>query len=497
MLSALILLGALVILGVGFVRARPFGKLGILAWLQSVVLMAPWLGFLGLLSAGIYLNFISILFLFLISTGFYIFLGRQLRIASQDPMLAQQLAAMRSTSLTKEVIPPPLGKRTMEATPLPSKDSPPDLSPMPPDDLKLIKGIFGIETFYATETVPFQDGVIFNGNLRGDGALVHSRLSRNLQERVGDRYRLFLVENPDGKPVVVVLPRSNEPKVSNLTQKLIALLLFIATLSTCLIRGGIQSGFNLVVDWQRVSEALPITIGLLVVLMSHELGHWWVARHHQVRLSWPFFLPTWEIGSFGAITRFESILPNRSVLFDISIAGPLCGGLVSITMLIIGLFLSRGEAPIQVPSAIFEGSLLVSALAKTILGESLQEGTITIHPLTIIGWVGLVITALNVMPAGQLDGGRIIQAIYGRKMAGRTSFATLIILGLGALFNALALYWAVVILVLQQGQERPSLNDITEPDDSRAALALLMLFIMVITLLPLTPVLAGRLGIGG
>ncbi|MFM7545605.1 MAG: site-2 protease family protein [Synechococcales cyanobacterium] len=251
------------------------------------------------------------------------------------------------------------------------------------------------------------------------------------------------------------------------------------------------------VDWQRVSEALPITIGLLVVLMSHELGHWWVARHHQVRLSWPFFLPTWEIGSFGAITRFESILPNRSVLFDISIAGPLCGGLVSITMLIIGLFLSRGEAPIQVPSAIFEGSLLVSALAKTILGESLQEGTITIHPLTIIGWVGLVITALNVMPAGQLDGGRIIQAIYGRKMAGRTSFATLIILGLGALFNALALYWAVVILVLQQGQERPSLNDITEPDDSRAALALLMLFIMVITLLPLTPVLAGRLGIGG
>jgi membrane-associated protease RseP (regulator of RpoE activity) len=150
-----------------------------------------------------------------------------------------------------------------------------------------------------------------------------------------------------------------------------------------------------------------------------------------------------------------------------------------------------------VPSAIFEGSLLVSALAKTILGESLKEGTITIHPLTIIGWVGLVITALNVMPAGQLDGGRIIQAIYGRKMASRTSFATLIILGLGALFNALALYWAVVILVLQQGQERPSLNDITEPDDSRAALALLMLFIMVITLLPLTPVLAGRLGIGG
>jgi membrane-associated protease RseP (regulator of RpoE activity) len=107
-----------------------------------------------------------------------------------------------------------------------------------------------------------------------------------------------------------------------------------------------------------------------------------------------------------------------------------------------------------------------------------------------------VITAINLMPAGQLDGGRIVQAIYGRRIAGRTTVATLIILGLAALVNPLSLYWAIVILFLQRDLERPALNELTEPDDGRAAVGLLLLFIMAAILLPLTPSLAGRLGIG-
>ena len=101
------------------------------------------------------------------------------------------------------------------------------------------------------------------------------------------------------------------------------------------------------------------------------------------------------------------------------------------------------------------------------------------------------------MPAGQLDGGRIVQSIYGRKTAGRTTVATLLVLGIATLANPLALYWAIVILVLQRNLERPALNELVEPNDARAALGLLMLFLMAATLLPLTPGLAGRLGIGG
>jgi membrane-associated protease RseP (regulator of RpoE activity) len=122
---------------------------------------------------------------------------------------------------------------------------------------------------------------------------------------------------------------------------------------------------------------------------------------------------------------------------------------------------------------------------------------VDVHPLVIVGWIGLVMTAINLMPAGRLDGGRIVHAIYGRKTANRTTVATLLLLVVASLVNPLALYWAILILFLQRDLERPPLNEVSEPDDARAALGLLALFLMVATLLPLTPSLAGRLGIGG
>jgi membrane-associated protease RseP (regulator of RpoE activity) len=139
----------------------------------------------------------------------------------------------------------------------------------------------------------------------------------------------------------------------------------------------------------------------------------------------------------------------------------------------------------------------VGTLARVVLGSALQQPVVSIHPLVVMGWLGLVITAINLMPAGQLDGGRIVQSIYGRRTAGRTTVATLIVLGIATLANPLALYWAIVILVLQRNLERPALNELVEPNDARSALGLLALFLMVATLLPLTPGLAGRLGIGG
>ena len=104
------------------------------------------------------------------------------------------------------------------------------------------------------------------------------------------------------------------------------------------------------------------------------------------------------------------------------------------------------------------------------------------------------------MPAGKLDGGRIVHGIYGRKTARRTTVATLIILGLVALFNPsnpIPLYWAVLILFLQRDLERPVKNELTEPDDTRAAWGLLALFLMLATLIPLSSSLASRIGLGG
>jgi Zn-dependent protease len=481
---ATILVVAFGILGWGFYRARPFGKLGILAWLQSLVLMTPWLLFFGLFAAGIYINIIGIILLLVVSTGIYVYLGRQLRAAGQDVILRQKAAdrlASENQSNTNESSVAVLVPETIT---------------IPDDDLSTIKSIFGVDTFFATETIPYQDGAVFKGNLRGEAEETHNRLTESLKSRLGDKYRMFLVENAEGKPVVIVLPSRNDPRPMSIAQKVFAGILLIATLGTCLESAGLLLGFDFFSYPARYPETLPIGGGIMCILVAHELGHFFAARRHQVSLSLPFFLPAVQIGSFGAITRFESLLLNRKVLFDISLAGPAVGGIVSLVMLIAGLLLSKQSSLFQIPSEFFSGSILVGTLARAVLGSNLQSPTVPVNPLVVIGWLGLVVTALNLMPAGQLDGGRIVQAIYGRKIAGRATIATLIVLAIVSLGNALAMYWAIVIVFLQRDPERPSLNEISEPDDARAALGLLALFLMIATLIPLSPALAGKLGIG-
>jgi membrane-associated protease RseP (regulator of RpoE activity) len=484
---AAIVLVTLGILGWGFVRAKPYGQLGILAWLQSVVLITPWLLFFGFLAAGIYINIAGILFLVIASAGLYIAIGRQLRAMGQEEMIKKRASQRIAEEANSENSGQPPGA---------NEPSQPEVMPIPEEDLSTIRSIFGIDTYFATETIAYQEGAIFKGNLRGEPEEVHNRLSASLHERVGDKYRLFLLENPEGRPTVIVLPSRNDPRSMTPAQKAFAGILFLATIATTLEAGGILLNFDFFSNLARFQESLPIAAGFLTVLLAHELGHRVLARRHGVKLSLPYLLPSIEIGSFGAITRFESLLPNRKVLFDIALAGPAVGGIVSFLMLIVGLLLSHEGSLFQLPNQFFQGSILVGSLARVVMGETLQSPLVDVNPLVVIGWLGLVVTALNLMPAGQLDGGRIVQAIYGRKIAGRTTFATLIILGIVGLGNSLALYWAIVILFLQRDLERPSLNEITEPDDARAALGLLALFLMVATLIPLSPGLAGRLGIG-
>jgi membrane-associated protease RseP (regulator of RpoE activity) len=168
-------------------------------------------------------------------------------------------------------------------------------------------------------------------------------------------------------------------------------------------------------------------------------------------------------------------------------AGSAAGWGFSLVLLTVGLVLSHPGSLFQVPTQFFQGSILVGSLARVVFGEELQKSLIDVHPLAIIGWLGLVINALNLLPAGQLDGGRIVQAIYGRKTARKTTIVSLIVLGIVTLINpknSLPLYWVIVILFLRRDLERPSLNELTEPDDTRAALGLLIIFLMLMTLIP-------------
>lgn len=171
--TGLILLAAIAILTAGFLRARPYGKIGLLAWIQSVVLMAPWLLFFSLVTLGVYLNLAGLLVLLLVSTGLYISLGRQLRRLGTE-----ELAAKRAAALTTEPDQPSLenlaaGNTAADSTAV-DLGTNPSTEPaaaaavtIPAADLSAIEAIFGVDTYFRTETVPYQEGAIFRGNLRG------------------------------------------------------------------------------------------------------------------------------------------------------------------------------------------------------------------------------------------------------------------------------------------------------------------------------------------
>jgi membrane-associated protease RseP (regulator of RpoE activity) len=480
-ITPLFLLGTLAFLGWGFWRARRRGSLAVWVWLQGSLLLLPWVVFLGLLLLGIYLNFAGFLVLLLVFTGLYIAVGRKTRQLAQQELQARREQLAR---LEEQGEAPSAGEAPLEA--------PAVLQRISAEDLQAIQSIFGLDTFFVTETVPYGEGAIFKGNLRQEAEVVVPLLVEKLKEQVGSRYQLFLVEDPAEKPAVVVLPDPIVNYRASVGAQILAGALLVFSFVATLEVGANLLGFRVLDAPGRWVEALPVAAGIFAILLVHETGHRWMAGKYGVRLSPAFVIPSLGIGTLGSLNRIQSPVPSRKALFDIAFAGPAASGILSLLVLLAGLKLSGSEG-LYVPTEIFRSSILVGTLARLVLGSQLQAELVPIHPFVAVGWIGLAITALSLLPAGQLDGGRIVQAVYGRKTAARATFITLIALAVAAISNVLALYWALLILFIAREPERPPQDEITETDGQRDALALLALFLMVMTLLPIAPALAGFL----
>ncbi len=494
----------LTLLGWGYFRSRKFGKLGLLSWLQFVALMSPWLIYFGLFVSGVFINFTTLLFLLLSSAIAYVAISNQLRkvVAEERSAIEQKLKQEFKQDLASSGD-RPNSPNSSPTTPIAlamsqGKTQLKMFKAVPAEDMKLMQGIFGIETYYVTETIPYQEGAIFKGNLRGEPDVVHARLTKSLSDRLGDKYNLFLVEGQDRKPVVIMMP-SRVSNIDNNTipQKVLIAVLIVANGYTALNLGALVAGIPVVQTPQEYLVGLPFALGIGAILGLRELAMRLMAKKYKVTMSLPFLLPSSQLGSFGAFSRISSPLPNRTALFDIAISPALASGLLSLIVLLVGLRLSAiGMGSIDIPSQIFQASVLAGTLAKLFLGDALHASFISIHPLVVLGWLGSAITALNLMPAGQLDGGRIVQSIYGRRTASWTTVLTLIFLVIATVINPLALYWGSIILILLRDLERPMLNELSELDGDREALGVVALFWMLITLLPLTSGVAERLGIG-
>lgn len=217
---------------------------------------------------------------------------------------------------------------------------------------------------------------------------------------------------------------------------------------------------------------LRLSIPLLLILLGHEMGHYLVARRHGMDVSPPFFIPSphWInlIGTFGAFIRLRSPMINRAMLLDVGIAGPIASFVLSLPAVVVGLALSRAvDVPaVRTPTSIavlydgqpiwLGGSLLFEGMRALVVGG---EGIVLLHPLAFAGWLGLFVTALNLFPLSQLDGGHIVYALIGRwqRQVGLAFLALL--LALGTVWWIWWL-WAGLILLLGRGSIRhPSVFD--------------------------------------
>jgi membrane-associated protease RseP (regulator of RpoE activity) len=235
----------------------------------------------------------------------------------------------------------------------------------------------------------------------------------------------------------------------------------------------------------------PYAISLLVILTAHEFGHYFAARHYRVKATLPYFIPfpplggVPTLGTLGAVIRMSPYIPNRRALFDIAAAGPIAGLIVALPVSFIGIALSERIAdPGQMEHLITLGDpLLFQAMEWMLFGARGDNADLVLHSMGFAGWVGLFVTALNLLPISQLDGGHINYAIFGGKsrLIAGGAFLTLAVTTFIMGFH----YSVILVLLWFMGiGHPPTLNDGLELGRTRRIVGALLLLVFILCFTP-------------
>jgi len=203
-----------------------------------------------------------------------------------------------------------------------------------------------------------------------------------------------------------------------LKKYIVPLILFLLTVLSTLFAGALQKGLNPLKDISNLLAGLPFSASLMAILLAHEFSHFFSSKANKVEATLPHFIPVPSIiGTFGAFIKMKSPIVTRKALIDIGASGPLAGFLVALGVSIYGLSLSeivtlKGTAH----GLILGDSLIFSFLSKIIIGHVPAGKDVLLHPVAFAGWIGMFVTALNLLPIGQLDGGHIAYALLGPRI---------------------------------------------------------------------------------
>lgn len=324
-----------------------------------------------------------------------------------------------------------------------------------------------------------QDGVI---HLRGRLKLPVEQAYRPLRpqvERLG--YTPYLSEEENGvyqiTAVPGVIPR-NKPDTR------VNLWLFIGTVASVIFAGAVlgadEAGLNL-------GAGLMFAAAVMAILVTHEMGHYVVGRLRGAPVSLPYFIPLPLVGLFGtmgAVIVQREPFEDRRTLLEVGIAGPLAGFIVAVPLMFLGLALSKVQPiPQTGDMMIFGDSLLTKFLTLVQFGPLSPGNDVIAHPVLIAAWFGLLVTGINLIPAGQLDGGHVAYALLGPNARYLSYVMIAGFLGLAAFVSTSWVLWAMLLLLFGRTHP-PALNQAAKLEPLHVALAIIALLVLILVFVP-------------
>jgi membrane-associated protease RseP (regulator of RpoE activity) len=243
---------------------------------------------------------------------------------------------------------------------------------------------------------------------------------------------------------------------------------------------------------QMLLAGVPFAFTLIGILLAHELGHFFACRYYGISASYPYFIPAPTlIGTLGAFIRIRSPIYNRKALFDVGLAGPVIGFLFAVPALAIAIFYSKVVPFSEMNAPTVFGHPLVMRLLVAALRPGVRPGDLLLHPVGRAAWIGLFATALNLLPAGQLDGGHILYSVAGKYHKKITIAVALLLIPLGYIFWSGWIMWSVLLLAIGF-RHPPLLNRWEKVDRARLLWAAVAVVMFILCFMPMPVMIRGN-----